>query len=146
MTWVAFHFNQYVSRDRLQVWSVQSAANFAGAFASTPALSDCNKRSIYDAWGTTFQKEYPDWKSLPLCLPGQWTTARNMPTYQRAFAWAYESSRLVLIGGQNPTAPAPSEVLNAVYVLNPATDAWTSKKSMPSTRYGRAAHALACVV
>jgi len=79
-------------------------------------------------------------------FPGQWTTARSMPAYQTAFAWAYESSRLVLIGGQNPTAPAPSEVLNAVYVLNPATDAWTSKKSMPSTRYGRAAHALACVV
>ena len=136
MTWVDFHFNQYVSRDRLQVWSVQSVANFAGAFTSTTALSDCNKRSIYDAWGTTFQKEYPDWKSLPLCLPGQWTTARNMPTHQRAFAWAYESSRLVLIGGSSPSA-----VLNGVNVLDPATDVWTSKTSMPTARCVRAAHA-----
>ncbi len=34
-----------------------------GMFGKT-GLSDCNKRSIYDRWGATFQAAYPSWRSV----------------------------------------------------------------------------------
>ncbi len=55
-------FNQNIAS-----WNVLRVSNFVSAFDSTTALSDCNKRSIYRAWGSTLQVTYPGWASVT-CL------------------------------------------------------------------------------
>jgi surface protein len=66
-------FNSDVSK-----WNVVRVANFASAFDSTPALTNCSKRSLYGAWGSTLQAIYPTW--LSLCI-----TDGNIATSVRAW-------------------------------------------------------------
>ena len=42
-------------------------SNLGSAFTSAGALSSCNQRSIYLAWGATLQAAYPPW---PTCTIG----------------------------------------------------------------------------
>ncbi len=77
VAWADFHFKQNVPRDRLQVRSVTI---LTGSFDGTTALSDCNKRSIFDGWGTTLQKAYPTWGTLPLCTLSPTSTPTRSPT------------------------------------------------------------------
>ncbi len=82
VAWVDFHFKQNVPRDRLQVRSVTI---LTGSFDGTTALSNCNKRSLYDGWGTTLQKAYPTWDDLPLCpcitVAGTLNTPTSAPSF-----------------------------------------------------------------
>jgi surface protein len=55
-------FNQNIGR-----WNVRRVTSLSYAFDLAAALSDCNKRAIYSAWGTTLQTEYPTWSSLSGC-------------------------------------------------------------------------------
>jgi surface protein len=58
MLYGAIAFNQ-----NLASWNVLSVTSLASAFDSTTALSSCNKRSVYDAWGATLRLEYPTFAS-----------------------------------------------------------------------------------
>jgi hypothetical protein len=65
MYWTFYNaaaFNQNIGR-----WNVRRVSSLSAAFGSAAALSDCNKRAIYSAWGTTLQTEYPTWSSLSGC-------------------------------------------------------------------------------
>jgi surface protein len=56
-----------VFNQNLAVWNVLRVTSLARAFDSTTALSDCNKRAISSAWGSTLQAAYPAWSSLQDC-------------------------------------------------------------------------------
>ena len=58
-------FNQNIA-----TWNVVSVSNVASAFESTTALADCYKRSVYSAWGSTFQAAYPTWASMICSMYG----------------------------------------------------------------------------
>ena len=55
-------FNQ-----NLASWNVLRVTSLTSAFDSATALSDCYKKDMSTAWGTTLQKAYASWSSLALC-------------------------------------------------------------------------------
>jgi hypothetical protein len=57
-------FNQ-----NLASWNVLSVTTLPSAFDNTTALTDCYKKGMITAWGTTLQAEYPTWSSLAQCTP-----------------------------------------------------------------------------
>ena len=68
----------------LAAWNVLSTTAFGAAFDSTTALSDCNKKAMYTAWGATLMAAYSGWSSLcatasptlsPTTLPTETPTA-----------------------------------------------------------------------
>ena len=63
----AMFYNASALNQNLAVWNVSRVTSVASAFDSTTALSDCNKRAMSSAWGSTLQAAYPTWSSLPDC-------------------------------------------------------------------------------
>jgi hypothetical protein len=54
----AFNFASAFNQN-LASWNVLRVSNFGSAFGSTTALSACNKKAMYTAWGSTFQSVWP---------------------------------------------------------------------------------------
>ncbi len=66
-------FNQ-----NLASWNVQRVSGFY--MFPSPALSNCNMKALYTAWGDTFQKAYPDWSLLCPPTPSPSTATPRYPT------------------------------------------------------------------
>jgi surface protein len=69
-------------------WNVLRVTLLTSIFASASALSDCNKRAIYNGWGSTLQLEYLSWSTL--CGPRENPSARPsvLPSVQaRSSPW-----------------------------------------------------------
>ena len=64
--------------------------------------------------------------------PGAWVSRAGMPTARRALAVTTANGLMYAIGGAN----GAGTVLRTVQVYNPATNAWTTKPSLPAARQG----------
>jgi surface protein len=58
----AANFNRNVAR-----WNVLSATGFGSTWASTGALSDCNKEALYAKWTPTFRAVWPTFAGVATC-------------------------------------------------------------------------------
>lgn len=65
----------------------------------------------------------------------KWTTLPNLPTQRNHLAGAAIGGKVYIVGGRFG-AGHRSEVTNVVEVFDPKTNAWTTKKPMPTKRGG----------
>jgi hypothetical protein len=94
---------------------VLSVTSLASAFDSTTALSSCNKRSVYDAWGATLRTGYPTFSSGS-CLEITSFSPLNAPVSR--------DTALTILGAQFGTA----DTSPSAYVTGQpcATTSWTT--------------------
>jgi len=69
-----------------------------------------------------------------------WTTKMSMPTARGDFAIAVLQDKIYAIGGLTRSGQWTAELTGVNEVYDPATDSWTTKKSMPIPKAGLSAN------
>jgi N-acetylneuraminic acid mutarotase len=92
------------------------------------------KNKIYAIGGvqSDINEEYDSAKNT-------WTTKMSMPTARGDFAIAVLQDKIYAIGGLTRSGQWTAELTDVNEVYDPATDSWTTKKSMPIPKAGLSA-------